>query len=505
VTTITTLLPSNVVTVNASTCNPAEVGTTVQNLLNQFGCDSIVTTITTLLPSNAVTVDATTCNPAEVGTTIQNLQNQFSCDSIVTTITTLLPSNAVNINASTCNPAEVGTTVQNLLNQFGCDSIVTTITTLLPSNAVTVDATTCTPAEVGTTVQNLLNQFSCDSIVTTITTLLPSNAVTVNATTCNPAEVGTTVQNLLNQFGCDSIVTIETTLDRGQGQPLVVQQSSCNPSDTGSLILVLINQFGCDSLVILETSLASIIINISTLNSNCLGLNGSATVTVSGGSEPFLFTVSNSNGVTNISNTNEINGLLTGSYAITVEDINGCSTTDSFTIEQNPLNTLDVTPSNSVVNLGETIQFESISLAEIINWSPSDYLSCDDCPNPVSTPDFDITYIISADDGLGCLTYDTASVTVIQPSIFVPTAFTPNGDGSNDILYVIDKNIAELIYFRIFNRWGEVVFSTDNLYIGWDGSFKNKKQEMDVYSYDLHVITTYGREIQVSGLISLLQ
>jgi hypothetical protein len=78
-----------------------------------------VTTITTLLPSNAVTVNATTCNPAEVGTTVQNLLNQFGCDSIVTTNTTLLPSNAVTVNATTCNPAEVGTTVQNLLNQFG--------------------------------------------------------------------------------------------------------------------------------------------------------------------------------------------------------------------------------------------------------------------------------------------------------------------------------------------------------------------------------------------------
>jgi hypothetical protein len=90
---------------------------------------------------------------------VQNLQNQFSCDSIVTTITTLLPSNAVTVNATTCNPAEVGTTVQNLLNQFGCDSIVTTNTTLLPSNAVTINATTCNPAEVGTTCSEFIKSI----------------------------------------------------------------------------------------------------------------------------------------------------------------------------------------------------------------------------------------------------------------------------------------------------------------------------------------------------------
>jgi hypothetical protein len=253
VTTITTLLPSNSEIINATTCNPANVGTVVQNLANQYGCDSIVTTITTLLPSSSEIINTTTCNPANVGTVVQNLTNQYGCDSIVTTITTLLPSSSEIINTTTCNSANVGTVVQNLTSQFGCDSIVMTITTLLPSSSEIINATTCNPANVGTVVQNLTNQFDCDSIVTTITTLLPSSSEIINATTCNPANVGTVVQNLTNQFDCDSIVTTITTLLPSSSE--IIYATTCNPANVGTVVQNLTNQFDCDSVVTTITTL----------------------------------------------------------------------------------------------------------------------------------------------------------------------------------------------------------------------------------------------------------
>jgi gliding motility-associated-like protein len=400
----------------------------------------------------------------------------------------------------------VGTSAVTFTNQFGCDSVVTTITTLIASYDIQLTATTCDPALVGVDVQSFTSTEGCDSIVTTTTTLLPNDAVTINATTCDPSNVGTSAVTFTNQFGCDSVVTTITTLPGGQPSASVVNLTSCNAADAGTNVEIFTNQFGCDSVVTIVTTYTPISIDsIVPTDANCNGINGSAVVFMNEGQEPFTYTLTNPNGTTNLVN-HPIGQLNSGTYSIEISDANNCAVTESFTIESTISgNTLEVLPANTVISLGESIQFETLPPSGIISWSPSDYLSCNDCPNPISTPDYDITYIISSDDGFGCIAYDTVIVTVNQPSIFVPSAFTPNGDGSNDILYVIDKNISELIYFRIFNRWGEEVFSTDNIYVGWDGTYKNKMQEMDIYSYDLHVITTYGRTVRMSGLISLLK
>jgi hypothetical protein len=257
----------NAVTVNTTTCNPANVGTSVQNLLNQDGCDSVVTTITTLNASYDIQLTATTCDPLNAGVVVQNLVSIEGCDSIVTTTTTLLPSDAVTINTTTCNPANVGTTVQNLLNQDGCDSVVTTITTLNASYDIQLTATTCNPLNAGVVVQNLVSIEGCDSIVTTTTTLLPSDAVTINATTCNPANVGTSVQNLLNQDGCDSVVTTITTLNTSYDIQLTA--TTCNPLNAGVSIQNLVSIEGCDSIVTTTTTLLpsdAVTINATTCN-----------------------------------------------------------------------------------------------------------------------------------------------------------------------------------------------------------------------------------------------
>jgi gliding motility-associated-like protein len=400
----------------------------------------------------------------------------------------------------------VGTSTQNFTNQFGCDSVVTTNTSLNTIYDIQLSATTCNLALVGVAVLPFTSIEGCDSIVTTTTTLLPSNAVTVNATTCNPANVGTSTQNFTNQFGCDSVVTTITTLSTGQGQPIIIEQFTCNPSDTGIVSTTYLNQYGCDSIVIIETNLASISIdNISTTNANCLGLDGTVTFAINGGSAPYEITISNTNGIVSVGNSNIVSGLETGSYAVSIRDINGCSTSGNFEIEQNPLNSLVVSPTLSTIELGESVQFESNPSDGIFSWNPPTYLDCDTCANPIALPDFDITYIISLKDDLGCFAYDTVTIQVKQPGIFVPSAFSPNGDNDNDYLLVIDKNIAELVIFRIFNRWGNLVFESNDITQGWDGSYKGKAQDIDTYVYDLEVILFTGQRMRISGHVLLLR
>ncbi|MEZ5024638.1 MAG: T9SS type A sorting domain-containing protein [Chitinophagales bacterium] len=273
VTTTVSLLPSDNVTIQAASCNPADTGISVIVLTNQYGCDSTVTTYTSLLDAYDIQLSAQTCDPANVGVDVQQLTASTGCDSTVTTTTTLLPSDEVTVQAASCNPADTGISVIVLTNQFGCDSTVTTYTSLLDAYDIQLSAQTCDPANVGVDVQQLTASTGCDSTVTTTTTLLPSDEVTLQAASCNPADTGISVIVLTNQFGCDSTVTTTTTLL--PSDEVTVQAASCNPADTGISVVVLTNQYGCDSTVTTYTSLLesySETIELTTSNPNEVGI-----------------------------------------------------------------------------------------------------------------------------------------------------------------------------------------------------------------------------------------
>lgn len=88
--------------------------------------------------------------------------------------------------------------------------------------------------------------------------------------------------------------------------------------------------------------------------------------------------------------------------------------------------------------------------------------------------------------------------------IGVPNAFSPNGDGINDVVKVEGKGIVELT-FRIFNRWGELVFESHDKNVGWDGTYKNVLQEVDVYTYTVDAVLINGKRVPLKGNITLLR
>jgi gliding motility-associated-like protein len=121
-------------------------------------------------------------------------------------------------------------------------------------------------------------------------------------------------------------------------------------------------------------------------------------------------------------------------------------------------------------------------------WSPSKGLSCTGCPSPQVQPDTSITYHVLVTDRLtGCSTEGTIELRQgTQCSgdlVQVPNGFTPNGDGENDVLYVRGTSLSEISVFRVFNRWGEVVFETNDIYEGWDGKHTGSYVNPGVYVY----------------------
>jgi gliding motility-associated-like protein len=143
------------------------------------------------------------------------------------------------------------------------------------------------------------------------------------------------------------------------------------------------------------------------------------------------------------------------------------------------------------------------------NWSQPDSaaMSCPNCPCAVVTPTTTMQYTLTLTDYNGCISTDTISVIVdvICRDIFVANAFSPNGDGLNDVLHV--KSNCELVNmsFKIFDRWGEKVFESTDESVGWDGTYKNKPMSSDVYMYTVDGFLSNGKEAKKKGNVTLLR
>lgn len=116
------------------------------------------------------------------------------------------------------------------------------------------------------------------------------------------------------------------------------------------------------------------------------------------------------------------------------------------------------------------------------------------------------TYFVVASTTPGCDGFDSVVVFVTGecPDIFVPTGFSPNGDNNNDMLFIFGEDIKQMD-FKIFNRWGEVVFETKDKKTGWDGTFRGKDVQSGVYAYNLIVTNGAGKETKLSGNLTVVR
>lgn len=132
---------------------------------------------------------------------------------------------------------------------------------------------------------------------------------------------------------------------------------------------------------------------------------------------------------------------------------------------------------------GETGQFTPLVTgvtSPTFSWSPPTFLDCSDCPTPEVTPFETTVYRLVVTDAAGCSASDTVSAIVLPDDLLMPTGFSPNGDGVNDFFRPANKNLKKF-KLQVYNRWGELIFETDNPKIGWDGVYKTHEQGLGVY------------------------
>jgi gliding motility-associated-like protein len=207
--------------------------------------------------------------------------------------------------------------------------------------------------------------------------------------------------------------------------------------------------------------------------------------------------------------------LTTTNYVLTVRNA-GCpnSFTDTFHLHVFPKLTVFAGNDTAIVS-NQPLQLNAVvsdSAANQFLWTPSTGLNFTTIRNPLATlnaamVDESITYIVRATNPIGCYAEDNISVKVFKtgPEIFVPGAFTPNGDGLNDVIRPILAGIKQMNYFRLYNRWGQLVFSTTVSGKGWDGRIGGKEQPTGNFVYVVQAIDYTGRIISKKGNVVLIR
>lgn len=199
-------------------------------------------------------------------------------------------------------------------------------------------------------------------------------------------------------------------------------------------------------------------------------------------------------------------------YSVTATDANNCSSLapDEITITVIPPIKIKVSPADTVVYAGDKFQLTASSIASNYTWTPATGLSNAFIADPVVTaPSVDgavVRYEVTASTAAGCKGEGEATVRVYKgPEIYVANAFSPNNDGKNDVFIPFPVGIKQLKYFRVFNRWGQMMFSTTTLQQGWDGRFGGQDQPGGVYTWMVEAITHDDRKITKKGTVTLIR
>lgn len=183
----------------------------------------------------------------------------------------------------------------------------------------------------------------------------------------------------------------------------------------------------------------------------------------------------------------------------------GCPDTLFTTVHINPLPPVNSSNRDTTIGYGKSLRLYATG-ASFFTWTPVGSLDNPNSPSPIATPRETTYYIVSGTDSNGCVARDTVKVVVdYTNNLLIPTGFTPNGDGRNDEFRVINASFQRLMEFRVFNRWGQEVFSTTDITKGWDGTWKGVKQPIGDYQYLIRVAYPDGNVGSYKGDVNLIR
>ncbi len=369
-----------------------------------------------------------------------------------------------------------------------------TITGLIAGtyNVVVTDANGCTQ--------------TCSFTIASPNCNLSATAVGTNPG-CSGASTGSIALTVTGATGALTFDWNDNTLD-GTEDPANL------PAGTYSVTVT--DGAGCQTTAsVTLTNPAALTFAATGIAANCLDpLNGSISVTsATGGVPPYEVSYDGRFFVGLGALPSQIAGVAPGNYTVTLQDANDCAVTTQVAVLPAPTYTLDLGP-DLYVRLGDSVRLEGLANFAIdsVVWAPSEFLSDVSGPVTFARPGVSTAYQLTAFDANGCRAEDVVWVYVdTRLGVFIPNAFSPNEDGTNDVLMIFaDDNVLQIKSFRIFDRWGNMLyfngpFPPNDPQYGWNGEFEGRPMNSGVYVFSAEVEFVDGRTELLKGEVMLLR
>lgn len=330
----------------------------------------------------------------------------------------------------------------------------------------------------------------------------------INSIALNTDSLSCDDNNLLNGL-IEQTVTggvVPYTFEWSNGE---TTQNASDLNDYGSFQVTVTDASGCTdtSEIVLnpyEAYAATIIVD----SAGCFAdSNGTARVSISGGLAPFSYTW-NDGAFTQTGS--RLDNLPAGDYTVEVSDALGCDTLIFFTVTEQP--DMDVVLADSIllpfsVDSVLTPQIVGVRPVDsvIYTWEPEEGLSCTDCPEPIISQTRPFWYTLTMDVN-GCVYTDSIFVDIEDEKrpVFVPNAFSPNGDGQNDFFQIYARGVRNVTW-TVYNRWGGMVFQSRDINGRWDGTYNGKALTPAVFVVDALVIFEDGSSERFTQSLALLK
>ena len=465
-----------------ATFNLTSLGADDAFVLKLRRCNNITTSTLTTTACNTFTLNNQVYTAS--GTYTQTIQNVEGCDSIIT-LNLTMGGSTTNFSQTACdsyvwngqNYTASGLYTQTFTGADGCDSIVNLNLTISNSIFTTVTASICEGESYAgyTTSGTYSNSYvlpgGCDSTRILELTVKPRINTNITANICQGEQYqgytvsGTYTNIFVGVNGCDSIRTLQLVV--GAAKLTNIDASICEgqsyfaagaaQTTSGTYRDTLQAQLGCDSIVITRLSVnPKPRPNLGADRNICLG----TTVTFNPGAY-------NSYTWQDMSTSPTFNASGIGLYWVTVTDNNNCSATDTVRIA-----TIHTLPVDFLKQKDSVCDNGNLTIQPLTNFTSYQW-STGTTQNSIVVVDAG-NYWLKVVDANGCMGTDTIAVYLkgCGTGVFIPTAFTPNGDGKNDLFKAVLHGKVSSFKLEVYDRAGQLIFRTTNPDMGWNGAFK---------------------------------
>ncbi|MBL7777219.1 MAG: gliding motility-associated C-terminal domain-containing protein [Chitinophagales bacterium] len=410
-------------------------------------------------------------------------------------------NNGCTTNSSTTVTQPTAVNASESHSGIACAGDTSSVVTITPSGGTpgTTGYTFSWNPNVSNTNTATVNAGSYTVIVADSNNCTVSVAVSI--TEPNPLTVTSTFTNV-TCFGANDATITGTAAGGTLPYGYSITQDGVNFTNSsngffggvmpGTYTLLANDSNGCTvTMLVTVTQPTQLLDNVVATDATCFGYSdGQVVISGTGGSAPYNYSLSNSTSNT----TGVFTGLASGNYNTTLTDANGCTVTNSITITEPAELTIDAQPTPATIKLGESVQINTTTNqtgSVTYTWSPSFGLSCTDCANPLFEGIYSQVYTVIAVNQQGCSGSAQINVTVVPNyDIFFPNAFSPgNNDGANDYWQIYGNlNAIKQINVMVFNRIGEKVFESNDIYFKWDGLYKGEPVQPNVYVYTAQIV-----------------